>query len=135
VAAAAALRSGGCSCGKVRYTVAGEPIRVGLCHCTSCRQESGSMFTAYAIWPRSAFDSTGDVSTWEGRSFCPVCGSRLFALSDEAVEVKLGTIEDAPTNLTPQYELWVWRREHWLDPLQGARQFQRDRDPDWSPGS
>ena len=46
-------RQGGCACGRVRYTVAGEPLRVGLCHCTSCRQESGSAFTAYAVWRSS----------------------------------------------------------------------------------
>ena len=76
LAAVSAERRGGCACGRVQYAVTGEPLRVGLCHCTSCRQESGSAFTAYAIWPRSAFRSTGEFSTWEGRSFCPECGSR-----------------------------------------------------------
>jgi hypothetical protein len=122
-------RNGSCSCGQVRYQVSGEPTRIGLCHCTSCRQESGSAFTAFAIWPRSAFRSSGEFKTWEGRSFCPECGSRLFALGDEEVEVKIGTLDDAPTELTPQYELWVWRREHWLNPLPGARQFRGDREP------
>ena len=112
----------------MRYTLSGEPLRVGLCHCTSCRQESGSAFTAFAVWPRSAFRSTGAFSTWEGRSFCPECGSRLFALRDDEAEIKIGTLEDAPTGLTPQYELWVWRREHWLEPLPGAEQHQRDRE-------
>lgn len=124
-----AARQGGCACGRVRYAVAGEPLRVGLCHCTSCRQESGSAFTAYAVWPRSAFSSTGEFSTWEGRSFCPVCGSRLFSISKDETELKIGTLEDAPTDLTPTYELWVWRRERWLNPLPEARQFQRDREP------
>jgi hypothetical protein len=123
-----AERHGGCSCGRVRYSVTGEALRVGLCHCTSCRQESGSTFTAYAIWPRSAFRSTGEFNSWEGRSFCPICGSRLFSLRDDEAEVKIGTLEDAPTGLTPQYEVWVWRREHWLEPLPGARQYQRDRE-------
>ena len=121
-------RNGRCSCGQVRYQVSGEPLRVGICHCTSCRQESGSTFTAFAIWPRSAFQSSGDFATWEGRSFCPKCGSRLFALRDDEAEVKIGTLDNAPTNFAPQYELWVWRREHWLRPVDGARQFQRDPD-------
>jgi hypothetical protein len=86
------------------------------------------MFTAFGVWPRSAFNSSGAVSTWEGRSFCPECGSRLFALRDEEAEIKLGTLEDAPTGLTPEYELWVWRRERWLNPLPGAEQHQRDRE-------
>jgi hypothetical protein len=122
-------RIGGCSCGRVRYQVSGEPTRIGICHCTLCRHESGSMFTTFGIWPRSAFQSNGEVHTWEGRSFCPECGSRLFALSDEEVEIKLGTLDDAPTGLSPQYELWIGRRERWLKPVQDARQFAHDRQP------
>ena len=71
---------------------------------------------------------SGETRIWEGRSFCPNCGSRLFSIGDDEVEIKLGTLDDAPTGLTPQYELWIWRREKWLHPLPGARQFQRDRE-------
>ena len=134
MAAAAPQRSGGCSCGQVRYAVDGraDPRRPLPLHLLppGKRQHVHCLRDLAAIGVRTRPASS---STWEGRSFCPVCGSRLFAVSDEAVEVKLGTLEDAPTNLMPQYELWVWRREHWLDPLEGARQFERDRDPDWSP--
>ena len=87
------------------------------------------MFTTFGIWPRSAFQSSGEVHTWEGRSFCPECGSRLFALGDEEVEIKLGTLDDPPTGLSPQYELWIGRREHWLKPVPDARQFAHDREP------
>jgi hypothetical protein len=97
-------RSGGCSCGAVRYTVTGEPTVVGICHCTLCRKETGSVFMAYADWPLAAFTTTGAVKTFEGRSFCPDCGSRLFSLNDDAVEIKIGTIDEAPTGLIPNEE-------------------------------
>ena len=122
-------RNGGCSCGQVRYAVEGDPVRVGVCHCTSCRQETGSVAMVFGVWPRAAFTSAGETRAWEGRSFCPTCGSRLFSLGEDEVEIKVGTLDDAPTDLTPQYELWVWRREKWLHPIEGARQFQRDREP------
>lgn len=122
------VRHGGCACGAIRFRLTGEPLRVGLCHCTSCRKESGSTFTAYAVWPRATFEGSGDVASWEGRSFCPVCGSRLYSLTDEEAEIKIGALDDAPTDLSPQYELWVFRREHWLDPLPGRQQFQGDRE-------
>ena len=48
------VRTGRCQCGEVRYEVDGEPLRVGLCHCTDCRQTSGSAFTMYAVWPSTS---------------------------------------------------------------------------------
>lgn len=38
------LRKGRCTCGQVRYEVRGDPTKVGLCHCTGCREETGSAF-------------------------------------------------------------------------------------------
>ncbi|MDR6666607.1 GFA family protein [Rhizobium sp. 1399] len=121
------IRYGSCNCGKVRYQVEGEPKRVGLCHCTDCRQESGAAFTYYAIWQTSAFKTTGETVVHQGRRFCPACGSRVFAYDEDEAEIKLGTLQDAPTSLKPTYELWIKRREPWLQPVEGAAQFEEDR--------
>jgi hypothetical protein len=102
-------------------------MRVGLCHCADCRKESGSVFTAFAVWSRGAFHSTGEVSTFAGRSFCPACGSRLFNLTDEEAEIRIGSLDQAPTDLRPTYEVWSKRREPWLDPLPGGGHFVEDR--------
>lgn len=118
---------GGCLCGAVRYEVEGEPLRVGLCHCLDCRKESGAVFSCFAVFPATAFRSTGEVRTHSGRSFCPVCGSRLFNPSDREVEIRFGTLDVAPTDLVPQYEIWVKRRESWLSPLPGREQYEEDR--------
>jgi len=82
-----AIRSGGCLCGGVRYSLRGEPYRSGLCHCTDCRQVTGSAFLAYAHWRPDQFEYTGTVSTFKGRSFSPICGSRLFSVNDHQAEV------------------------------------------------
>lgn len=111
-------RSGGCSCGSVRYRVTGEPLRAGICHCTSCRKESGSVFTAFAVWPESAFETSGETRQWERRHFCPKCGSRLFEIDGGEAEIKIGTLDTAPTDLSPRYELWAHRREPWLKPIE-----------------
>jgi hypothetical protein len=118
--------TGACRCGQVRIAVQGEPTRIGICHCTDCRQESGSAFTFFAVWPAGQFEATGKTLEFAGRRFCPVCGSRLFSADDSEAEIKLGAL-GAPTDLSPTYELWTKRRESWLRPIDGAEQFEEDR--------
>ncbi len=102
-------RSGACLCGEVTYEVMGEPMRSGLCHCADCRKESGSVFVTFAVWPRRAFTCAGDVATFQGRSFCPACGARLFCLTDEEAEIRLGSLDDAPMGMLPGSHLLVPR--------------------------
>jgi len=119
---------GKCLCGQVQITVRGDPLRVGICHCTNCRKESGSAFTFYAVWPAQQFAHTGETSEFLGQHYCPHCGSRLFSIDDQEAEIKLGILSEAPTPLVPSYELWVKRREPWLRPIEGAQQFDEDRE-------
>ncbi len=121
------MRSGSCACGQVRIGVRGEPFRVGICHCTDCRRESGSAFIFYGIWPAAQFERQGETSEFRGRHFCRACGSRVFSVDQEEAEIRLGIMDEAPTSLAPSYELWVKRRESWLRPIDGAEQFQEDR--------
>jgi hypothetical protein len=126
--------SGGCNCGQVRYELDGEPIRVGICHCETCRKESGSAFSYFGIWPRVAATLSGELGCWQSRAggdrFCPQCGSSLFCWTDESdeIEIKLGTLDGPPTGLVPAYELWTIRREPWLACRKGAVQHARDRE-------
>ena len=121
------LHSGKCLCGRVRVSVRGDPVRVGICHCTDCRQESGSAFTFYGIWRATQFEYMGEVSQFQARHFCPRCGSRLFSVDEHEAEIKLGILSEAPTLMKPSYELWVKRRESWLLPIEGAEQYDGDR--------
>ena len=120
-------RSGGCLCGGVRYTLRGEPYRTGICHCADCRKESGGLFVAYAHWRRNEAEITGAFSTYKGRSFCPTCGSRLFDLHATDIEVRIGSLDEAPTSLgPPAREGWIQRREPWLPPVASAEQSAGD---------
>jgi hypothetical protein len=125
----AVVRTGGCLCGAVRYTVRGEPVHVRRCHCADCRKESGSAFTVYAQWPIEAFELTGDIRSYDGRGFCPRCGSRLLDLTDSGdslIEIRIGTLDDAPFDLKPEAEIWVRRREVWIPPIEGAAQYEKN---------
>jgi hypothetical protein len=120
------IRTGGCLCGKVRYEVEGDPSMVGLCHCADCRKESGSSFVTYALWSLAAFSYSGELAVYRGRGFCPTCGSRLFNLQEETVEIRIGSLDEAPNGLMPMREGWVKRRELWLSPVHGASQAVED---------
>lgn len=120
-------RTGGCLCGSVRYVVTGAPLRVGLCHCQDCKRTSGSTYSAFAVWPRSAYQCKGELVAFNGRGFCPACGSRVVNLRDDEAEIMIGTLDDAPNDLLPAYELWTPRREAWLHNLPWADQFAGDR--------
>lgn len=126
------VRTGGCLCGAVRYSVRGEPLHIGRCHCANCRKESGGPYTIYAAWPLAAFEVAGELADYEGRRFCPRCGSRVFNADPGAtvVEIALGSLDDAPFELKPEAELWIKRRESWIAPVDGAHQWVENRDRD-----
>ena len=118
---------GGCQCGKVRITATGAPDRVGICHCLDCRKHHGAVFYAAAIFARHAVRITGDTRAYEGRHFCPTCGSSVLAETGDEIEVHLGVL-DAPDQFAPEYELWTVRRESWLPDVPGTDRYARGRD-------
>ena len=117
--------TGGCLCSQLRITAKGQPYRTGLCHCLDCRKHHGALFHASAIFPQDAVVITGEARAYNGRAFCPTCGSPVFARSGDEVEVYLGTL-DAPNQFTPTYELWTDRREAWL-PEFPLKHYELDR--------
>lgn len=119
--------TGGCLCGQVRLSARGRPYRVGLCHCLDCRKHHGALFNASAIFPAEVVTIEGETSGFRGRHFCPRCGSSVFAISGDEVEVALGAL-DAPDQFTPTYELWTVRREAWLPPFPLRHHYERDRE-------
>lgn len=119
---------GGCVCGNVRIVASGRPYRVGICHCLDCRKHHGALFHASAIFPKDAVTVRGETRDYRGRFFCPHCGSPVFGVSDDEVEVNLGTL-DAPDRFKPTYELWTVRREAWLPPFPEVRRYEHNRDP------
>ena len=120
--------SGGCLCGAVRIVALGAPDRVGLCHCIDCRKHHGSPFHASAIFPHQSVAIEGETHAYEGRHFCPRCGSSVFARTGDEIEIGLGTL-DAPDRFRPTYELWTIRRETWLPPFPLQARYERDRLP------
>src|SRR5512135_1443342 len=112
--------TGSCLCGNVRIVASGLPYRVGICHCLDCRKHHGALFHASAIFPEEAVAVTGATGAWEGRHFCPRCGSSVFSRTGAEVEVHLGAL-DTPDAFLPTYELWCLRRERFLPEFPGLQ--------------
>ncbi|MCE4069374.1 MULTISPECIES: GFA family protein [Pseudomonas] len=119
--------TGGCLCGSVRIEAFGRPYRVGICHCLDCRKHHGALFHSSAIFPESAVRIEGDTQEYQGRCFCPRCGSSVFGCSGDEVEVSLGAL-DEPDRFQPTYELWTCRREAWLPAFPLRHRYERDRE-------
>jgi hypothetical protein len=127
------VRTGGCACGRLRFRAHGEPLRVGLCHCLTCRKVSGSAFNAFVMFAADQVDIEGEFEPWatsatHDRCFCSGCGSQTFAreLATAEVEIKLGAF-DEPNLFLPTYEAWAARREGWLH-IPGLRAYERNRE-------
>ena len=68
---------------------------------------------------------SGEISSYDGRGFCPRCGSRLLDtsnLGDALIEIRIGSLDEAPFELKPVDEIWVKRRESWIPPVECAAQ-------------
>jgi len=119
--------TGGCVCGKLRIAATGRPYRVGLCHCLTCRKHHGALFHASAIFPSEAVTVEGEARGYNGRFFCPDCGSPVFGRSGDETEVNLGAL-DAPDQFQPTYELWTVRRESWLPAFPLKHRYEHNRE-------
>lgn len=128
------LYTGGCQCGAVRYQAAGAPLRVGLCHCETCRRNTGASFGTFAVFRRHQFTLLSGLtgffqSSPEGRRhFCTACGSPTYAdwTDSDELDIYVGTL-DTPDAFVPTYELWTVGRAPWLPAFKGLECFVRNR--------
>lgn len=77
---------GGCFCGSVQFTVRGEPVGMGYCHCESCRSWSAAPVNAFTLWKPESLEVTRGaelIGTFNktpasSRKWCRSCGGHLF---------------------------------------------------------
>jgi len=122
-----ASREATCSCGRLRLTAEGEPVRVSVCHCLACQRRSGSAFVAQARFAPDRVQITGDSTAYtrvsddgESRtfSFCPECGATVFYTcgpepEPDTVAVPLGAFAD-PAFPAPTRSVWESRMHPWV---------------------
>lgn len=118
-------RRASCSCGKLQITCEGEPVRVGICHCTACQRRTGSVLSVQARFPEDKVTIEGAATEFVrfgddgGRAvfrFCPSCGATVYYTLDvepELVGVPVGGFADSSFP-APTYSVYGVRRHPWV---------------------
>jgi hypothetical protein len=128
--------TGGCLCGKVRYSADVEPVFAGLCHCRNCQKESGSAFAIVVGVPQPALLLQGELKTYAGkgdsgkamyRRFCPECGSTVI---DEAeampgiLMIQVGTMDDTSW-VKPSTQIYCDSAQPWVQLAGEMKRFPK----------
>lgn len=117
--------TGGCQCGRVRYSVVIADYDAYLCHCRMCQRATGGVSIAFKSVARAAVTwTTREPDRYASspiahRGFCRECGTPLtFEFSDgEAMDMDLtiGSF-DEPGRFRPTHHFAVESRHGaWLD--------------------
>ncbi|MFW2830260.1 GFA family protein [Sphingomonas sp. ID0503] len=100
--------TGGCQCGRVRYTARIESDEAYLCHCKMCRRATGGASTAFVNVPVDALRWEAEPDWYRSspiahRPFCATCGTPLgfaFLEGGENIDITLGSFDD-PSRFRP----------------------------------
>lgn len=134
-------RTARCACGRLRVSIAREPLQIVACHCDFCQKRTGSAFYVGAFYIRGDdFEISGETKIYNGVAangvgtvagddvsffFCPTCGSTVFYIfkGRPIVGIAVGSFVD-PSFPTPTVECHVGMRHGWLSPIPSAEQCE-----------
>jgi hypothetical protein len=117
--------TGGCSCGKVRFSADAEPAFVTACHCRACQKAGGSAFAVVIALPVSALTIAGNVTAYVSKGdsgqakhhrFCPNCGSPVAINVDvmpEMMMIHAGSLDD-PSWVKPAMQIYCDEKQPWV---------------------
>ena len=127
---------GGCFCGAVRFTIAGEPQAARFCWCRDCQRIASGMATVNVLFDEEAVVYSGEMTritrvadsgnTVE-RGFCMVCGSQMYSRTTQGpklpIRVRAGTLDD-PEICPPTTIIWGTSAPSWAPFPQGMTVLQ-----------
>ena len=130
-------RTAACVCGQLRIEVEGEPLGIGLCHCTACQRRTGSVFAALAMFAApytvignaTEYVRVGDAGSSFRFRFCPICGSTVYHteenVADETVTIAVGAFAE-PDFGPPEVSVYDRRRHGWVQLPPNVERFDQD---------
>jgi hypothetical protein len=120
----AAVLTGGCLCGAVRYRIDAQPLGTRYCWCRVCQYLAAGNASVNVRVPVRALQVEGQATDYASvadsgnrmhRQFCPTCGTQLFSSSEaiaEVVVVRAGTLDD-PQAVQPSMHIWTASAPRW----------------------
>jgi len=115
-----------CSCGQLKVTCEGDPVRVSICHCLACQKRTGSPFGQQARFPADKVKVEGNATTYVrtgdsgGKAtfrFCPTCGATVYFEIDKLagfIAVPVGAFAD-PGFPSPVISIYGTRKHDWVN--------------------
>ena len=119
----AAEMSGGCACGKVRFTAAIADNEAYLCHCRMCQRATGSVSIAFKTLKQSDVRWEGAPDWFESspiarRPYCAACGTSLgfmYAEKTDKMDLTVASFDD-PSRFVPKHHFGAESiHRAWLD--------------------
>ncbi|HEX9954768.1 MAG TPA: GFA family protein [Allosphingosinicella sp.] len=114
--------TGGCACGRIRYTACVDSDEAYLCHCRMCQRATGSVSIAFTTLPKAAVAWSEDPNWFASspiaqRPFCGTCGTSLgFVYPDsEKMDLTVASFDD-PARFRPRHHFGAESMHRaWID--------------------
>ena len=102
--------TGGCACGRVRFTASVKPDEAYLCHCRMCQRTTGSVSIAFVNVKLDAVAWDGEPDWYDSspiarRPFCGKCGTSLgfaFKEGSDKMDLTVAAFDD-PSRFSPKH--------------------------------
>nr|WSW65645.1 GFA family protein [Streptomyces sp. NBC_00995] len=126
----AEVRTGGCLCGRIRFSTEGPATFPHACACRHCQKLGGTPVMWWVGFKTITWIGEGGEPTWyetfpgeAKRGFCPTCGSRLAAIDSDIPEIGINVTaldDTCGPDLVPVHVSFRDNAVHWLPPVPEA---------------
>jgi len=127
--------SGGCACGRVRYSAKIENDEAYLCHCRMCQRATGNVSIAFKNVKKADLAWEGEPDWYVSspiarRPYCGSCGTSLgFEHPDsEMMDITIASLDD-PSRFRPKHHFGAESMHRaWID-TKGLPEYRTDEYP------
>ena len=124
--------TGGCACGRVRFSARIDDDEAYLCHCRMCQRATGGVSIAFKNIKKAAVTWEAEPDWYESspiarRPYCRECGTSLgFAFPDsENMDLTVGAFDD-PSRFRPKHHFGAESMHRaWLN-TEGLPEYRTD---------